>query len=158
MEIWKPLRNFPSYNGSSEGRIMNVRTQHILKTCIDEYGREKVYLRKNNRQYGVIVHKLIADAFFGENPGMDVRHKDSDLTNNRVDNLYLSNRKETIRDSFDRGNRLPNHRTPVRVIETGEIYESVSACSRETGCARSDIFKCMAGTLPHVKGLHFERI
>ena len=158
MEIWKPLRNFPSYNGSSEGRIMNVRTQHILKTYIDEYGREKVYLRKNNKQHSAIVHKLIADAFLGEHPGMDVRHKDLDLTNNRLDNLYLSSRKETIRDSFDRGDRLPNHRTPIRVIETGEVYESVSACSRATGCASSEIFKCMAGICPHVKGYHFERV
>jgi hypothetical protein len=158
MEIWKPLRNFPSYNGSSEGRIMNVRTQRILKTYLDSKGREQVCLRKNNRPYTISVHKLIAETFLGEHPGMDVRHRDLDPTNNRVDNLYYSTRKETINDSFERGDRLPNHRTPIRVIETGEIYESVSACSRATGCARSDIFKQMAGTASHVKGLHFERV
>jgi hypothetical protein len=158
MEIWKPLRNFPSYNGSSEGRIMNIRTQRILKTHINEKGYEQVCLRKNNRQYTVRVHKVIAETFLGYCPDLDVRHRDNDRSNNRVDNLYWSTRKETIGDSFERGDRLPNRRTPVRVIETGETYESVSECSRATGCARSDIFKCMVGTIPHVKGLHFERI
>ena len=42
MEIWKPIRDFPGYNASSEGRIMNVRTQRILKPVIDEYGYSKV--------------------------------------------------------------------------------------------------------------------
>lgn len=158
MEIWKPLRSFPSYNGSSEGRIMNVRTQRILKTQIDKRGRETVTLMRNNEPHTVSVHKVIAETFLGEHPGMDVRHRDLDRTNNRVENLYWSTRKETINDSFERGDRLPNRRTPIRVIETGEIYESVSACSRETGCARSDIFKCMAGTMSHVKGFHFERV
>lgn len=158
MEIWKPLRNFPSYNGSSEGRIMNIRTQRILKTFINDKGREQVCLRKNNRQYTVSVHKVIADTFLGENPGMDVRHKDLNRSNNRVSNLEWCTRQETISSSFERGNRLPNHRTEIRVVETGEIYESVAACSRDTGCSSSEIFKCMAGTVPHVKGLHFERI
>lgn len=158
MEIWKPLRNFPSYNGSSEGRIMNIRTQRILKTQINEKGYEQVCLRKNNQQYTVRVHKVIAETFLGEHPGMDVRHRDSDRLNNRVDNLYWSTRKETIGSSFERGDRMPNHRTPIRVVETGEVYESVTACSRATGCARSDIFKNMAGTVSHVKGFHFERL
>ena len=158
MEIWKPLRNFPSYNGSSEGRIMNIRTQRILVPQINEKGYEQVTLRKNNKHHTVRVHKVIAETFLGEHPGMDVRHLDLDRRNNRVENLYWSTRQETVASSFERGDRLPNRRTPIRVIETGETYESVTACSRATGCARSDIFKNMAGTVPHVKGLHFERI
>jgi hypothetical protein len=137
---------------------MNVRTQRILKSQINEKGQEQLTLRKNNHQYTVKVHRIIAETFLGEHPGMDVRHRDLNPQNNRVDNLYWSSRKETINDSFERGDRLPNHRTPIRVIETGEVYESVAKCSRETGCASSDIFKCMAGTAPHVKGYHFERL
>ena len=158
MEIWKPLRNFPSYNGSSEGRIMNVKTQHILKPQINANDKPQLTLRKNNQSYTVRVDRVIAETFLGEYPGMDVRHRDLDQSNCKVENLYWSTRSETISSSFARGDRLPNRRTPIRVIETGEEYESVSACARETGCARGDIFKCMAGTLPHVKGLHFERI
>lgn len=155
MEIWKPLRNFPSYNGSSEGRIMNVRTQKIMKPYINEKGYEQVCLRKNNRQYTVRVHKVIAETFLGENPGMDVRHRDLDRTNNCIDNLYWTNRSDTISEAFERGSKIPSRQIPIRVIETGTIYESIRACSRDTGCDPSEIRKHLDGKLRHVKGLHF---
>ena len=41
MEIWKPLKNFPSYNGSTEGRIMNIRTQRIMRTYTNSKGEVK---------------------------------------------------------------------------------------------------------------------
>lgn len=152
MEIWKPLRNFPSYNGSSEGRIMNIRTQHILKPYVDHKGRATVCLRKNNCKYNVKVHKLIAETFLGEHPGMDVKHKDGNSLNNHVNNLEWCTKLETLE------NMRSKRCIPVRVLETGEIYISIADCARNTGCCRSDIFKQLAGRLPHVKGLHFERL
>lgn len=152
MEIWKPIRNFPSYNASSEGRIMNVRTQYILKPYIDHKGRATVCVRKNNRKYSVRVHKLIAETFLGEHPGMNVIHKDRNILNNCVDNLEWCTNLETLE------NMRTTRRTPIRVSETGETYISIAECARSTGCCRSDIFKQLAGRLPHVKGLHFERI
>ena len=96
MEIWKPLRNFPSYNGSSEGRIMNIRTQRILKPTINEKGYYQVCLRKNNVQYSVRVHRIIAETFLGEHAGMDVRHKDNNRLNNQVDNLEWCTKRDRV--------------------------------------------------------------
>ena len=158
MEIWKPLYGFPSYNGSSEGRIMNVRTQRILKTQRNDRGYETATLRKNNQQYSVRVHKLIAQTFLGDHPGMDVRHRDLDRSNNRVDNLYWSTRKETVNDYFDMGLRTPARCIPVSVVETGEVYSSIRACARDTGCSQSEICKQLAGKISHVKGLHFKEV
>ena len=158
MEIWEPLQNFPGYNGSSEGRIMNVRTQRILKTYVNDRGYERVCLRRDNQQYNVGVHRVIAETFLGDHPDLDVRHRDNNRSNNRVDNLYWSNRKNTVNDAFERGTRKPARQTAIRVVETGEVYDSVVSCANDLNCCRSDIFKCMAGTLPHVKGYHFERI
>lgn len=156
MEIWKPLRNFPSYNGSTEGRIMNIRTQRILKTFINEKGYEKVCLRKNNQQYTVSVHKVIAETFLGEHPGMDVRHKDLDRSNNRPDNLEWCTRAESISKAFKRGSKLPARFIRVRVVETGLIFDSVSECARALDCDRSSISKCLVGKISNVKGWHFE--
>jgi hypothetical protein len=158
MEIWKPLYGFPSYNGSSEGRIMNVRTQRILKTHTDGRGREIVQLRKNNQTYTVHVHKVIAQTFLGDHPGMDVRHRDLDRSNNRVDNLYWSSRKETVNYYFENGIRAPSRCISVMVVETGEIYDSIRACARSTGCSQSEICKQLAGKRSHVKGLHFREV
>lgn len=157
MEIWKPLRNFPSYNGSSEGRIMNIRTQKILKPTVDKNGSVKVSLQKNNRQYTVKVHRLIADTFLDDCTGLDVRHKDNDPLNNRVNNLEICTRSELIRNAYARGTKKPYQNCRIRVMETAQVYDSITECAREIGCDRTHITKYFSGKCSHVKGLHFVR-
>ena len=96
MEIWKPLRNFPSYNGSSEGRIMNIRTQRIMKTFKNDNGYIQVCLRKNNKQYTVKVARVIAETFLGEHPGMDVAYKNGDRSDVCVDNLEWCTHRNNV--------------------------------------------------------------
>lgn len=158
MEIWKPLRNFPSYNGSSEGRIMNVRTQRILHPTVCENGLTKVTLQRNNEQYTVKLHRVIAETFLGEHPGMDVRHKDRDRSNNRVDNLEWCTRSELIKDAYARGTKRPYQSIPIRVCETGKTYESIRECAKDLGCDKSSISKQLDGRISHVNKLHFERV
>lgn len=157
MEIWKPLRNFPSYNGSSEGRIMNIRTQRIMKTFKNDNGYIQVCLRKNNKQYTVKVARVIAETFLGEQPGMDVAYKNGDRSDVRIDNLEWCTRQEIIQRAFERGTKIPSRQIPVRVIETGEVYNSIRACARDIGCYQTDICKCLSGKSQQVKGYHFER-
>lgn len=157
MEIWKPLKNFPSYNGSTEGRIMNIKTQRIMKTFLNDKGYLQVCLRKNNQQYTVKVGKVIAETFLGEHPGMDVTYKNGDRSDNNVDNLEWCTRQEVIRRAFERGTKIPSRQIPVRVIETGEVYDSIRACARDLGCYQTDICKFLRGELKQVKGYHFER-
>lgn len=157
MEIWKPLRNFPSYNGSSEGRIMNIRTQRILQPTQDENGTLKVCLRKNGQQYSVKVRRVIAETFLGEHPGMDVRHKDRDSSNVCIENLEWCTRSELITDAYARGTKRPYQSMPIRVVETGESYESIKSCAKDVGCDPIYIRQYLAGKRDNVKGLHFER-
>lgn len=158
MEIWKPLKNFPSYNGSSEGRIMNIRTRKIMKTSVDGRGYVKVCLRKNNQQYTVRVARVLAETFLGEHPGMDVAYKNRDRSDVSIDNLEWRTRKDIARESFDNGRRHAPRSTAIRVIETGKEYETVTECAKDTCCDRSEIFKYLAGQRSHVKGYHFEYI
>lgn len=158
MEIWKPLKDFPNYNVSSEGQIMNVKTQYILKPFVNEKGYEKVCLRKNNRQYTVSVHKIVAETFLGEHAGMDVRHKNSDRSKNCVDNLEWVTRQETIKSAYERGTKKARKYTRIKVIETNDIFDSITECARVIGCDPSSISKCLSGLISHVKGYHFETI
>lgn len=158
MEIWKPLKNFPSYNGSSEGRIMNIRTRRILKTFINERGYIQVCLRKNNQRYNVKAARVLAETFLGSHPGMDVVYKNGDRSDIAVDNLEWRYRKDIARDSFDSGRRRPPRSTAVRVIETGKKYDTVTECAKDICCDRSEVFKYLAGQRQHVKGYHFERL
>ena len=156
MEVWKPLRNFPSYNGSSEGRIMNVRTQTLLRPTVTDKGYEVVGLRKNNKHYTVRVHRVIAETFLGEHPGMDVRHRDENPLNNHVDNLVWSTRSETVKEVYAKGRRKPWRQVPVRVVETGRFYETIKDCAIDIGCDPSDVRKCAMGKRISAKGYHFE--
>lgn len=158
MEIWKPIKNFPSYNASSEGRIMNVRTQRILKTFINDKGYIQVCLRKNNRQYTVKVARIIAETFLGDHTGMDVCYKNGDRSDIRADNLEWCTRQELIQSAFDRGTKIPVRCIPIRVVETGNEYYSIRECARDVGCWQTDICKCLSGKLSNVKGLHFEYV
>lgn len=158
MEIWKPLRNFPSYDGSTEGRIRNIKTRRIMKTFTDERGYIKVCLRKNNQSYTVKAARVLAETFLGEHPDLDVTYKDLDRSNLRINNLEWCTRSKVIQDAFDRGSKIPVRCTPIRVIETDDIYSSVSECARAVQCDKSDIFKYLAGNRDNVRGYHFERL
>ena len=158
METWKPIRDFPCYNASSEGRIMNVRTQRILKPVADENGYSKVTLRKNGKQYSVRVHRLIADTFLGDSENLDVHAKNLDISNTRPGNLECCTRSETISRAYERGTKKASNRTRIRVIETGYVFESISECAKELGCDKSSISKFLSGRLNDVKGYHFEVI
>lgn len=158
MEIWKPLKNFPSYNGSSEGRIMNIKTQRIIKPFVNSNGYLQVCLRKNNKQYTVKVGKVIAETFLGEHPGMDVTYKNGNRSDIDICNLEWCTRQETVRRAFERGTRIPSKQIPVKVIETGKKYNSIRACAKDLGCCQTDICRCLSGKTKQVKGYHFKRI
>lgn len=158
MEIWKPLKNFPSYNGSTEGRIMNIKTQRIMKTFLNDKGYLQVCLRKNNQQYTVKVAQVIAETFLGEHPGMDVTYKNGDRSDIDICNLEWCTRQEVIQRAFERGTKIPSRQISVRVIETGKAYDSIRACARDIGCHQTDICKCLSGKVKQVKGYHFERV
>jgi hypothetical protein len=107
MEVWKPLKNFPIYNGSSEGRIINIRTQKIQKPMLNKNGSVKVHLYKNGKRHSVKVRRVIAETFLGEHPGMDVRNKDGDPFNNSVDNLEWCTRSDLVKAAYERGSKKP---------------------------------------------------
>ena len=112
-EIWKDAKNFEGYyQVSNYGRIKTIPrkvkagTGHrIVKSKIktplisgDGYLISRLY--KNNREYCVQVHQLVAFSFIGDYPHEDsvIDHIDFDKTNARLDNLrFISNRENVIR-------------------------------------------------------------
>lgn len=156
MGNWKQIRGYPNYRVNEEGEIKNHRLDHILKQTMDSGGYMRVTISENGRQYSELVQRLVADTFLGEHPGMIVKHRDGDLTNNRIDNLYWTTRSELIKDAYLEGRKRPHNNKWIRVVETGRIYDSITACARDLGCDKSHIHRYLSGKCDHVKGYHFQ--
>lgn len=98
VEIWKIISEKPNYSVSNLGRIVNNRTNRVLKPIKKSSGYYEVSLgRVDNKQCGFLIHRLVAKAFI-ENPENKpvVNHKDLDKLNNSLENLewctYSENR------------------------------------------------------------------
>lgn len=152
-EAWTEVEDFPGYAVSTHGRVMNLRTNAILRPRNNSYGYTRVGLRRDGRTHDVYVHHLVARAFIsGYYPGVQVRHH-SDNSDNSVTNLR-----------FRRGARMGhlNKRTQravsrrIRIVETGEVFLTVENCAKYIQGDPSSIYRVLRGERISHKGLTFE--
>lgn len=148
MEVWRPSNYAENYEVSNDGNIRNLKTGKILKGSTDSQGYKTVSVRINDKQKTKKVHRLVADAFLEEDiRGIRVSHKDGNKRNNKIDNLEIG--KGVIN----------TNKKKIKIIETGEVFDSVSECSRATGLNRSSISKCLNYSFYNNRyGYHFEAV
>ena len=159
MKVWVPAKDLPTYEVSNEGDVRNVKTGRIIKQHINGRGYPSLALRKDKQQITKVTHRLIADSFFdGDHEGLDVNHRDGNKTNNYISNLEWCTRKENIQHAFAIGLKKPSRQIRVRVVETGEIFESIRECGRALGVNQSDICRCLNGKSYTCGGYHYEYV
>ncbi len=111
-EIWKPVVGHEGYyEVSNKGNIRSLdrinmtkrgyfekRKSRSMKIMITKLGYHRVTFKKNNVDYTVFVHRVVAMAFI-PNPDNkpQVNHKDLCKTNNHADNLEWNTALENIR-------------------------------------------------------------
>lgn len=172
-EIWKDIDGFPGYQAGSYGNIrsfLNNRwgigdAYHILIPVLDkETGYLKVNLQKNGKGYTKSVHTIIAEAFHdGKHPGLDVNHIDGNKLNNNASNLEWCTRKENMKHAYENGLWSPDHvykTRPVKILETGETFNSLTDCAKAIGGRPHTISMCLSDKYNRSKhkGVHFEYI
>lgn len=80
---------------TNKGRLVNSKTNNVVKSKICSHGYERVTLQVNHIKYDRYIHRLLAIAFI-ENP-LDkphVNHKDGNKSNNDLSNLEWVTEKE----------------------------------------------------------------
>lgn len=158
MELWVQAKDFPNYEVSSEGRIRNVKTKRTLKTHINRNGYEELVLRKDNKPRNQKVHRLVADSFYdGDHNGLDVNHIDGNKANNHISNLEWCTRKENIAHAFKHGLATSSRSMKVKIVETGETYNSFRECAKDIGVDPSNIHQYFSGKIKTCKGYTFEK-
>ena len=176
-------RKIPGYGNkyivSNDGEVRSLFCGHgtrwkcgekVLKQRADWKGYLKVGVRENGKLKIVFVHRLVALAFLPKVKGKNmVNHKDGNKQNNSVENLEWCNNSENQKHSYRvLGNKKPQwliellkarSSLPVRCIETGVEYPSISEAARCVG-AKTDthIGEVCRGKAKTASGLHWEFI
>ena len=163
-ELWKDIEEFPGYQVSNHGRVRsfkdfrgNITTEwKIIKPVINKDGYYELTLYTiDHKKVTKRVHRLVINTFIGEHPELVVNHIDGVKTNNFLNNLEFV----TAEQNSTLASELGLYKTKsVRVLETGEIFNSVKDCARALNVHPSDISHHLSGRDDSIKGLHIERM
>lgn len=163
-EVWKIIEDFPSYEVSNLGMIRNKTTKKIKSVWRDNDGYLKVSLINFNngkKTYRKTVHRIVAEAFLGgKHDDLQVNHKNGIKDDNKVSNLEWVTCKENVLHAYATGLREPSGGRgkirPVRVVETGIVYDNLHECAKAIGSDSGNISKCLHRQHNSVKGYHIE--
>lgn len=154
-ELWKDIGGFPNYQVSSKGRIKNIKTGRILTPIPDKDGYLRVHL--NNDHTVRRVHRLVGAAFI-PNPDNkpQINHINGDKTDNTIENLEWCTIRENNIHALNSG--LRNISKPVKIVETGEEFDSIRKCADAIGAKPQNVQAAASHSSNHrtVKGLHVE--
>lgn len=147
-EIWKDIPGYEGlYQVSNLGRVKSThfKSAKIMKQHVVRGGYLVVTLRKNKKQSGKYVHRLVAELFVEKRIGAwIVNHKDGDKTNNNSSNLEWGTFQQNILHAAYSLNKMSA--TPVACVETGIIYPSGGIAAKATGGDSTSILQaCVDG-------------
>lgn len=168
-EEWKPTPN-NQYLISSHGRVYThdrlirtcgsmknftyrTRRGHILKLSLSNTG----YYRFNYNGCICLVHRFVASMFI-KNPDnlATVNHIDGNKQNNNVLNLEWLSNNDNVRHAWLTG--LTGNQKPVRCIETGRSYNSITDAANASSLVNSNLVAHLKGNQKTFGGCHWEYI
>lgn len=153
-ELWKEWPRDPRIMVSNKGNVISHKrggSGYPLKVCHTNDGYQMV----NASRPPQYVHRLVAETWMpNPNHYREVNHINGDKSDNRVENLEWTTRSENLRHAYRTG--LHSKATPVRIVETGEVYESQSECARRLGVSQQSVALCLAGRSQTCRGYHLE--
>lgn len=159
--VYKTIPEFENYMVSNKGDVISKerkvftgsgvkRRQIILKQKKLKLGEKDGYfyvnLRKNNKTYGIGVHRLVLWAFVGKQPkGIEVRHLNSNPSDNRLENLKYGTKSDNMQDAVELGT-LVFSRSKLTLKDVQDIAKATGTLNEI-----AKRFNCGAGTVQAIK-------
>lgn len=171
-DTWSKIEEFPNYSVSTDGRIRNDIRGELKAPKKSSGGYYAVDLYKNGKRTTARIHRLVGQAYV-ENPDnkAQINHIDGDKSNNDYRNLEWVTPKENMEHAMSHGlfrasrgmlgKKNPNGGRPgkrVRIVETGEVFDSILACERAINGNNRHICDCLSGRQHTHRGYHFEYV
>ena len=171
MEIWQETTSNPNYVVSNTGRCRHKGSDYDHSTRLKK-GYLVTDLYSQGKRRTERIHRLVAEAFVPNPDGKpEVNHKDGNKLNNRADNLEWCTKKENCRHAWDNGLVKPSRSMlgrknpnggrkgkPIRIIETGEVFNTLKDCEEAIGGNNRHINDCLRGRQRSHRGYHFEYV
>lgn len=149
MEEWRVIAEAPRYSVSSEGRVRNDRTGRFLRAGINSDGYLSVVLARDGlAAISRKVHRLVAEAFISNPDGKpEVNHRDEfgTKTDNSVGNLEWNTKSENQRHAFANGLHPGRRGGLIRVVETGEVFETQAEVAAAIGGHQAAVSRVLKG-------------
>ena len=157
-ELWKEWPRDPRIMVSNMGNVVSYKrgARRPLKASNNGQGYQQV--AAGYRGSATYVHRMVADTWIpNPNNYPQVNHINGDKDDNSVENLEWTTRSQNLRHAWRTGLNK-GRSTPIRIVETGEIFESMSECARRIGCHPSAIWHYFAGDQSTCRGYHLEYV
>ena len=157
-ELWREWPRDPRVKVSNKANVVSYKrgSAYPLKVGHTHDGYQRVAAVPG----GQLVHRMVADTWIpNPNHHKEVNHINGDKTDNRVENLEWTTPSENVRHAYRTGLKKPSggrKPTPIRIVETGEVFESIAECARRLGVSHGAIRFCLAGINQTCRGYHFE--
>lgn len=153
-ELWRDWPQDPRIKVSNKGNVVSYKrgVPYPLKVSHSNSGYQRVGASRSP-QY---VHRMVAETWI-DNPNHyeEVNHINGDKDDNRVENLEWVTPSQNMRHAGRTGLMKS---TPIRIVDTGEVFESIGECARRIGGSQGTISDCLAGKHSTHHGYHFEYV
>ena len=160
-ELWREWPQDPRIMVSNMGNVVSYKrggAGYPLKVSYGSSGYQQVSAGYHGRPQ--LVHRMVAETWIpNPNHHEQVNHINGNKDDNRIENLEWVTPSENMCHAFRTGLKKPSgglKATPVRIVETGEVFESQTECARRLGVTQANIWQCLAGRQSTCRGYHLE--
>lgn len=157
MEKWTLFPECRTYEVSTDGKIRNAVTKHVLTGTIDRKGYVRYDLSCHGKRIVRSGHRIVALTYLqNTNKLPQVNHKNGIKTDNRIENLEWCTGKDNVIHTFKVLGRIPHNIRRVQCVETGKIYTSCTEAAGGNQRASGLISRCCSGKRKTAHGLHWK--